>query len=325
MTASFIDDCYYGENSPMIALKTMDGDESLIIPEYEPEYEPEYDPEYDHNDVLQMVAGNKKGFHKNMLNTSIKKWFKKIYLYMDIPLLGLFADSGIDMESNEWWNKFVKCNGYMNFLKNYKYTVKNDLISCEKVDVLNWIIKHGCKYDFNGALNSACYYGHMECAKFCVENGANDFNDALRYACKNGHMECAKWCVENGANNFNDVLNIACGNGHLECAKFCVEKGAYDLKCALTYNSLEYACMNGYLECAKFCVENDAAYDLNNALIYSCENGQLECAKLCVENGANDFNNALSYACRYGQLECAKLCVENGGICYHCKGTNHEV
>jgi hypothetical protein len=138
-----------------------------------------------------------------------------------------------------------------------------------------------------------------------IKTSNSFFNNGLYNACLKGHLDGAKWCVENGATKLNHALEYACLNGHLECAKLCVEKGADEFN-----NALRCACDNGHLECAKFCV--DGATQLNWALYFACKNGQLECAKLCVEKGANNLNDALRVSRKRGHLECAKFCVENG-------------
>ena len=87
----------------------------------------------------------------------------------------------------------------------------------------------------------------------CKQCKHEDIDDSLWYACGNGHLECAKWCAENGATNFNWGLRNACFNGHLDIAKWCAEKGATDFN-----NGLENACYNGQLECVKWCLEQGA-------------------------------------------------------------------
>ena len=132
---------YYGENSPVLALNDMSGNESFQIPKYEEKYTPD--------DILQMVLGKKDGFNQGLLSEPIKQWFKKIHQYLDVPLLEFFANEKFDMNSKNWWEKFMKCAGFTNFL--YKYTGK---------------------FDANIALYYACSNGHLECAKWCVEKGA---------------------------------------------------------------------------------------------------------------------------------------------------------
>jgi hypothetical protein len=237
---------YYGKNSPVLVLEQTDGIESFKLPEYSGD-----------QCILEILVGTKDGFDKKLLTDHVKAWLYQIHLYLDVPILGLLSKE-FNMESDKWWKEFIECPGYMLFLEKYYYTVKTENIAnlCAingHLNILKWIIKHNGSCALNNALYHACENGHLECAKFCVENGANDFNLALEYACYTGQLECAKFCVENGANNFNTALICACFNGHLECAKWCVENGTDYFNEALIY-----ACIFGHLECAKLCVDSGA-------------------------------------------------------------------
>jgi predicted SAM-dependent methyltransferase len=243
---NFIAKKYYGKNSPVLALEYTNGNEQFKLPENACD-----------QCILEILVGTKGNFDPGILTDHVKTWLYQIHLYLDVPILGLLSKE-FNMESKEWWTEFMKCPGHMLFLEKYDYTVKSVHIAnmCAikgNINILKWIIKNKGSCHINTALYYACENGHLECAKWCVENGANDFNTALRYACMHGQLECAKFCVENSATNVNLALTYSCLNGHLECSKFCVENGATNVNLALTYS-----CLNGHLACAKFCVESGA-------------------------------------------------------------------
>ncbi len=40
--------------------------------------------------------------------------------------------------------------------------------------------------------------GHLECLKYCTENGYEKHDEATYYTAKYGYLECLKYCTENG-------------------------------------------------------------------------------------------------------------------------------
>jgi cytoskeletal protein CcmA (bactofilin family) len=345
--ADSIPSIFYGPNCPMTALESVSGSDTFKLPNCDND---------NAMTALDAIIGYTK-FNETLFTKDIKEWLVAIDKYLDIPILGVLGRSVINFESKNFWKKLLGCPGIMAFLTNIEVKLENEKIFCMcasfgRLYVLKWLVKNGSAYSYYHALYNSCEKGHidiatwiiewcdggksvisinvnefllvssrngqLECAKLCVENGANNFDDALYYACRNGQLECAKFCVENGANNFNDALNYACIDGQLECAKLCVEKGANNFN-----HALEYACLNGHIEIAKFCVEN-GANNFDYALYYACSTGHLECAKFCVENGAKD--TGLEYACSNGHLEIAKFCVDSGATkCSNCNGDKHEI
>jgi hypothetical protein len=293
---------FYGANCPITALYDASGSDKFQLPPCNSE---------NAMNALKSIVGDEP-YDNSLITEDIKNWFVQIDAYFDITILGVIGKSDIDFESIDFWKDLLTCVGVQRFVSKLTIKIENDKIFNEcartnNISICKWLIKNKSIYNLECALFSACSNGHMECANFCVENGAKYFNRALYSACLNGHLECAKWCVENGANDFNGTFYYACETGHLECAKWCVENGAKYFNYVLNI-----ACMkNGQLECAKLCVEN-GANDFNGALNYACSKGQMECAKWCVANGADEFDDALNNACTNGHLECAKWCVENG-------------
>jgi hypothetical protein len=57
----------------------------------------------------------------------------------------------------------------------------------------------------------------------CCGDWINYRKDATWYAAANGHVECLKYCTENGYNKHPMSTYEASRNGHLECLKYCTE------------------------------------------------------------------------------------------------------
>jgi hypothetical protein len=210
-----MNEAFYGENSPMLALKTMQGRATLECPAFVQHFEP--------YDILHMVVGNKKGFKPYMLSYSIKQWFKNIDLYMDVPILGLFSES-FDIDVNNWWLKLVKCPGYIKFLNNFTHVVK----------------------DSGSLIMSLSHHGYMDCIKWLVKQQPCEIYKVFRIACAGGHVNIAKWCIDTDENPLVDIHRLfygficACENGHLEIAKLCIEHGVTGV---INFNTgLHHAC-----------------------------------------------------------------------------------
>ncbi len=45
------------------------------------------------------------------------------------------------------------------------------------------------------------------------------------YAAYNGHLDCLKYCTENGYEKYDLSTYIAAQKGYLECLKYCTENG----------------------------------------------------------------------------------------------------
>jgi ankyrin repeat protein len=92
-------------------------------------------------------------------------------------------------------------------------------------------ILNGEEYDDPGTpLNFACYYGHLETARFLIESGAavnaaeNTFYGwtPLHFACSQGNLPVAQLLINNGADvNISDErgitpMHLACEKGYLK-------------------------------------------------------------------------------------------------------------
>jgi ankyrin repeat protein len=74
--------------------------------------------------------------------------------------------------------------------------------------------------------------GHLDVARFLVENGADIHTDndlALRWSAEYGYLDVVQFLVENGADIHADndyALQWAARNGHLDVVRFLAENGA---------------------------------------------------------------------------------------------------
>ncbi len=75
-------------------------------------------------------------------------------------------------------------------------------------------------------------------------------NDATFWAVYNGHLECLKYCTENGYTKSNSATWEAAEKGDLECLKYCTENGykknEYAYRNASTQEIKNYLKSNGY-------------------------------------------------------------------------------
>jgi hypothetical protein len=72
----------------------------------------------------------------------------------------------------------------------------------------------------------AASMGHLECLKYCLENG-NDWGMSIwisASAAQNGQLECLKYCIENGCEWDNLSSIYASIYGHFNCFKYLFEK-----------------------------------------------------------------------------------------------------
>ena len=102
------------------------------------------------------------------------------------------------------------------------------------------------EYEYSQALQTASYYGHIECIKLIIPLSDPKDNNSfpLRLASQNGHIECVRLLipVSDPKSNKSLALRIACENGHAECAKLLTPvsdpktKNSYALQLAAEYN-----------------------------------------------------------------------------------------
>jgi hypothetical protein len=186
-----------------------------------------------------------------------------------------------------------------------------------------------------------------------------DKNEALRVACSHGHLEVAKWLVDNhglvaanararaketgrraiasraprlsAAAQYigNTALSGACHNGHLAVAQWLVERFDLSAEDARAHGNeaLRYACLAGNLNVAQWLAErfhltaHDVRTHNNFALRTACHSGRLELAQwlakrfeLNVDDARANNNEALRWTCDGGHSDVAQWLADDVGI-----------
>jgi ankyrin repeat protein len=107
-------------------------------------------------------------------------------------------------------------------------------------------------------LRFACYFGHLEIAKYLIEQGAQVAAEPLISACANGHQGIVEYLVEHGApiNPQTTVemppLSMALSAKHLAIATYLLDKGANpNEESGYNQTPVLIALRNGYFKFAK--------------------------------------------------------------------------
>ena len=189
---------YYGANSPVVAINDMRGNGVFKIPDA---------PEGVDTSILDMVCGKMEGFSPELLTNEVQTWFLQIDRYLDVPILGLFGREGVEIDSEDWWDRFVKCSGYLAFLARYRHDMSGygrDLAVMADwaamnghLETLKWIRENGGEWT-SFATDGVASYGHLETLKWIRENGGEWTENAADRAAMNGHLKTLKWIRENG-------------------------------------------------------------------------------------------------------------------------------
>lgn len=122
-------------------------------------------------------------------------------------------------------------------------------------------------------LYTACEKGDFERVKKLVQGGTSvkpiqfesmtgtlPYNYALGLACENGHIDVARYMLENGADILSDdgfALRMASQSGQLDMVKFLIEHGA-DATC-LNNSAVRHANDNGHTETVEYLLQHGAA------------------------------------------------------------------
>lgn len=159
-------------------------------------------------------------------------------------------------------------------------------------------------WEGNTPLQCASKYGHADCIKLLLDNGANVNKknrwSALDYASMRGHVDCVKLLLDyvvnvNGSNNYYGTpLQLASQFGHNECVKVLLD---YSADVHKRYNedgyALGLALANEHNNCAKTLLEsnridinkknNDGRTILHDISTYPFPDG----IKILLDYGAN--------------------------------------
>jgi len=122
------------------------------------------------------------------------------------------SNKGYDMEHQKLVsnieNLLYKCasGGFLDLLKYFKEKFNIDL-----------------QAGSNMALTLACEGGHLDIAKYLIENGANinaDNGKPLILASENGHLEVVQYLIKSGAPYNEAALEIAKINKHAKVVEY---------------------------------------------------------------------------------------------------------
>jgi ankyrin repeat protein len=110
-------------------------------------------------------------------------------------------------------------------------------------------------YSNEDAFRNACYYGHLEVAKWLLQvkpDINNSFNNemAFRCACVKGHLEVAKWLLQvklDINNSYQSAFHLACEYGHLEVAQWLLSMKPDINMSVYNHYAFRTACVHGSL------------------------------------------------------------------------------
>ncbi|KAH0427786.1 hypothetical protein CcaCcLH18_09492 [Colletotrichum camelliae] len=209
------------------------------------------------------------------------------------------------------------------------------------IKTLEILIEGGADFLLDSCLGFAVGAGHLDCARFLVEQvtdiDPSDFNRPLIIAIREGHLDCAYFLIERGAdaNALDSIyedspLVAAVSNGYIDFARFLIEIGA-DVNIAMDHDRggspLAVTISKERLEGARFLIENGANVNLKHKgargrspLIAAVSEGYIDIARFLIELGADvnmeansgSGSSPLAAASSHGELGCARVLIENG-------------
>lgn len=145
---------------------------------------------------------------KNNHVKAIEYFINNINIDLDLGLQNACIKNNVDvvkiiLDNNNINNKIkINCSLYLAF----KY-------GC--TDIIDLLLAHDCKCDYNLGLYGACENGSIELVEKIMGYGANDYNYGLLGACKGGNIKAIDVMIGKGANNFNDGYLVALKHNHI--------------------------------------------------------------------------------------------------------------
>ena len=153
----------------------------------------------------------------------------------------------------------------------------------------------------------ACFYGHLELAKFFYkDNSINERdvcgNTALIHAAWNGHTDVVQWLISVGADinavniSADSALLVALRFEHPETARYLLTQNNIqkDVPNSLSYEPLVIALVHGYLDIVESLYSNhvdlNKQYTENNTLLHMCAMiNNLASMRWLLDHGANPW------------------------------------
>lgn len=176
------------------------------------------------------------------------------------------------------------------------------------------------------ALADACLCGHIEIAKFLIDNGANvhtNQEEPLRRACLSGNKDLVEYLIKSGSNihvtkiyrGVDIPLNNACKSGNIELVKLLIKKGiALKRKnCRALISAFESRNLKliKYLISLGYDIKKDSAECLE-AAVY---NNDMKLISFLEKNGVSIKERgglAFESACEYGNIRMFELLLKRG-------------
>jgi len=198
-------------------------------------------------------------------------------------------------------------------------------------------------------LHIAAREGHLELLRWAIEEGEvefpEDFSDdeeleddtPCRVAALGGHLDCLKYCRENGCPWGLWVMESAAFSGSLDCLRYACENGCtwsffdFDNGCEIFDSGdvwwegvTQYAAAMGWLDIVQYSFDHGAPWS-RYTCEYAVKNGHLDVLRYALANGATfsrdydwedieeEWYGAGSHCARLGNLEMMKLVHQSGG------------
>ncbi|KAJ8601337.1 hypothetical protein CTAYLR_009753 [Chrysophaeum taylorii] len=191
----------------------------------------------------------------------------------------------------------------------------------------------------------ASRYGHVECARLLIDEGADVDKTAavsgetpLHAASREGRAACVQLLLEKGADpnkkkkdDGSTPLLLAAEFGRAPCVRILTSRGAnLGMTNFRGATPLHVACRAGRLDCARLLISAGANVDPPpnrdddddrdgdpSPLLLASQHDHLECVRLLIANGAEinkptAESSPLDAASRRGHLACAKLLIDEG-------------
>ncbi len=176
------------------------------------------------------------------------------------------------------------------------------------LDILQFLIEHGCPIDETAAAYAA-KYDHFDCLKYLVEDAKAPYDSLILInAAESGNVEMTEWTmrfVDVGAWGTAACIGAA-KNGHIPVMKLFFDEGTERSP------GICDAAAEGYQWLALEYAHSEGCDWDENTCVAASEHGSLECLRGLHENGCPWNSNTTISAVRYNRMSCFIYAYENG-------------